>query len=417
MSAAPMRRLSALFVNHNSGAWTQRAVESLMIEWERDGRDLADLEVIVFDSGSRAGESTWWRSLRHLGARVITSDENIGYASGLNRAFERSSGGPQDAVALLNPDLYFLPGSIRPLLERLEQERGTALVAPRCFVDETRSIHLPPNELPSPSRELADWLAMRFPLLGRALAELRSKQARAWWGSEVPLRAEMLSGACLFLRRGTIEAMGSPMDSAYPLYFEDADLCARLRSKGFALELVPQSEVLHHWSRAAGPHFEGEVAQRWQTSRARYLAVHHNTWSARLAMRAHSLLKGLFHERSARPIHPVQDLGTLHEPPRLELGEARPYQLELSLTSHWGLSAGVLCETEHYTFPARTWSWLFPGTYYLRATDARSGAFIRAWCFHKQSAARSWPIDPDSLPRPHSSSPSMRERQPGERVG
>jgi len=411
----PRRRLSALIVNHDSGSWAVRCVESLMLDWRRSGREPEDLEVIVFDSGSKAGEGTWWRSLHRLGVRVVTSQENRGYASGLDEAWRRSSGESSDHVALLNPDLYFLPGSLDPLLETLEQRPRVGAVAPRLFVDEARQILLPPNRLPGPLEELGELLAARWPRFARALAANRSRSAHRWWTIEERCAARMLSGACLFLRREVIEELGVPMDPGYPLYFEDADLCARLSAAGRSLLLEPRSEVLHHWSRCAGPSFEGEVARRWQESRARWMSVWHDGLVGRglraLVDRSRRWLEGL----PVRAMHEVVDLGTLVESPEIEFSAAgRGYVLELSATPFFGLSAGILCEGERYRMPARTWSWLFPGTYYLRALEARSGKVLGAWRFEKTSAARSWPLDPSSLPGPR---PRERRRVAGERVG
>jgi GT2 family glycosyltransferase len=375
-------------------------VESLQIEWKRDGRDSADLEVIVCDSGSEAIESTWWRSLATLGAKVVTCDENVGYAAGLNRAFEESSGRPQDVVALLNPDLYFLPGSLRPLLERLDGEPEVALVAPRCFIDEARSLCLPPNELPSGMRELSDSIAARVPGFGRHLAANRSKSAREWWGSEQPVEAEMISGACMFLRREVICSLGSPMDGEYPLYFEDADLCARLFAAGWRMEMVPEAEVLHHWSRTAGPEFQGEVAERWTKSRERYFKIHQDSTGAQCAEASRVWFDRAASIVEPQPIHEFVDLGALSAAPCLELNATGSYQLEISITAHFGLSAGGFFEGESYSFDARTWNWLFPGTYFVRVIDRESGALQGAWSFQKTSAARSWPLDPSCLPTP-----------------
>lgn len=407
------RRLSALIVNHDSGAWALRCVESLQREWERDGRDPHDLEIIVIDSGSNPAESTWWRSLRRQGARVKNSPANVGYATGLNMAFELSRGGPDDFVALLNPDLYFLAGSLRPLMERLEAEPKLGAVGPRLFLDEERVLRLPQNLLPTPARELGNAVAARFPRWARWLAAGRSLLSREFWTSEEAVPVEMLSGACLFMRRETILESGEPMDGRYPLYFEDADLCSRLAKRGYELELVPDSEVLHHWSRSAGPNFEGEVATRHAYSRALWMATHHRG----LVSRACLALQRRLTRRSraqAKCMHDLVDLGEVSESPTIRFPALGRYTLELSLTPFWGLAAGVIVEGAEYALPARTWSWLFPGTYYLRALDGDSGQCLGAWSFQKLSPSRSWPLDPASLPAPRR---RVTPIQVGERVG
>lgn len=409
------RRLSALIVNHNSGAWTQRCVESLQRAWGTEGRDPGDLEIIVLDSGSSLAEATWWQSLRRTGVRVRNSPANVGYATGLNMAFELSTGGPRDAVALLNPDLYFLPGSIGPLLERLEEDDAVGAVAPRIYLDEERQILLPPNHLPSPWGELAEVLAEHFPRFARRRAARWTEWARRAWQTQEVRTQEMLSGACMFLRRETILHMGAPMDPGYPLYFEDADLCVRLARAGYLLELQPAAEVLHHWSRCAGPTFEGEVARRHAHGRALYMTTHHGGAAATFLRFATDRLRARLARRPALAMQPLVDLGGLTESPVLEFERDGQYLLELSLTPYWGLSAGTTVEGSTYRYPARTWSWLFPGTYYLRAVDLSTGQALGAWTFTKESAARSWPLD--SIPG--GALGSLRRALPrrGERVG
>jgi hypothetical protein len=256
------------------------------------------------------------------------------------------------------------------------------------------------------------------PRFARWLIAARTDRARRFWSAERPLRQDMLSGACLFLRRRTIEQLGAPMDGAYPLYFEDADLCARLNKAGQRMELVPEAEVLHHWSRSAGPCFAGEVASRWTASHERFHRAHSRGPLKLLARGARALAEPLLTRLAPRPAHELQKLGYRSDSPRFELGEEGRYQLELSLTPFWGLSAGVVVEGDSFELPARTWAWLFPGTYYVRAVDLESGELAGAWRFHKTSVARSWPLDPQSLPKPR----QVADRRPlppaaGERVG
>jgi N-acetylglucosaminyl-diphospho-decaprenol L-rhamnosyltransferase len=390
------RRLAALVVNHRSGAWALQCVESLRLEWERSGRAAEDLELVVVDSGSGEDEAPRLDELERRGVRVLRAEENLGYAASLCLGHRVTRGAPDDAVALLNPDLLFLPGSLAPLLEALDDPRVGA-VGPRVYLDEELQVQLPPSELPTPRRELLEALAARSPRLARWRAAARTRRARRWWGSEEPLRSDMLSGACLFLRRGVVDDLGGPMDPAYPLYFEDSDLCARLSARGLRLLLEPASEVLHHWSRSAGPVFAGEVARRHAVGRARYLGRHHRG-PLDLALRgARALLERLAPAGGAA-LHAFEPLGASARPPELDLGRPGGALLELSLTPFFGLAAGVLVDERRYRLPARTWSWMFPGTYFLRALDLETGELIGAWSLVKEGAARSWPLDPEAIP-------------------
>lgn len=409
------RRLSALIVNHNSGAWTQRCVESLQRAWDAEGGAADDLEVIVLDSGSATAESTWWRTLRRAGARVRSSPANVGYATGLNMAYELSSGQGQDTVALLNPDLHFRPGSIGPLIQHLQDHPETGAVGPRIFLDEEQEILLPPNELPRPGREFLEACAARFPAVARWRARRQSRAAHEFWGQSQPMEREMLSGACLFLRRETIERLGQVMDGRFPLYFEDADLCRELRGLDYRLMLEPTSEILHHWSRCAGPEFTGEVASRHAYSRSLYMAKHHPGVLATMIQGGTRLLGTWGAGREPACMHPVVDLGEVHECPQLNWTGTAQAWMEISLTPFWGLCAGTPVEGGSFQYSAKAWSWLFPGTYYLRCIEQESGQLLGAWKFHKSSPARSWPLDVGATRGPNRT--TWRRPSPGERVG
>jgi len=413
VSAREPRRLSALVVNHDSGAFALRCVESLAAEWARAGRERDDLELVVFDSGSGPGEETWWRSLRRAGARVITSAANVGYAAGIGRAWEATSGAPDDAVAILNADLCFLSGSLEPLLEHLARDPLCGAAAPRAYVDAERQIRLPRIPLPGPRQELGEALARLWPRRARARAALRFSRSLEWWQHEGVLEADMLSGACLFLRREVAAALarelgrGGPLDRRFPLYYEDADLCRRITARGLRLAQVADSEIVHHWSRSAGcgADFARGPARKQERSRRAYLAKHHGP----LAAGACSLVRRCADRRAAArgelALHPCEALGELAEPPLLRLPRLARFALEIALTPGFGLVAGVLGEGAELRLSFGSWSWLFPATYHARALDRGTGELLGAWSFTKTTPARSWPLDPAEIGAPAAAAP------------
>jgi GT2 family glycosyltransferase len=56
---------------------------------------------------------------------------------------------------------------------------------------------------------------------------------------------DWVSGACMLARRPSLSAIGG-FDARYFLYWEDADLCRRLRTKGWQTRYVPGAVVRHH---------------------------------------------------------------------------------------------------------------------------------------------------------------------------
>jgi GT2 family glycosyltransferase len=61
---------------------------------------------------------------------------------------------------------------------------------------------------------------------------------------EKTTRVDWVTGACMLIRRAAIEEAGM-MDEQFFLYWEDADLCERLRAAGWRTAYLPSAVVTH----------------------------------------------------------------------------------------------------------------------------------------------------------------------------
>ena len=386
-------RLSALVVSYGSGGFALACARSLRASWCGAGRALRDLEIVVVDNASPGDEEPWLRALEREGARVVRARENRGYSGGLNLAFAHSVGAPGDLVALLNPDLEFLPGSLEPLFAELRRNPRAGAVAPLAFVDPGCTLALPPNSLPTPVDLASSVLAGVSPTWGRARAQRRGRTARRWWLAREPFRARMLSGACLLLRRGTVERLGGPMDERYPLYFEDTDLCRRLARAGHELVCVPEARVVHYWARSSGQGsgLSAELIARHRVGRGAYLRRWHRPAGPWLVAAAELAARAAPRGRRGAPIHRFVPLGGLGAPVEVELRRAGPFVVELGMDPALLLAAGAVGEGDRWRCPDEAWEWLFAGRYWMRALAADSGALLGAWTFDKATPSRSLP--------------------------
>jgi len=402
VSPAPSRgrRLSALVVNYNTGRYAKACVESLQCEWRASGRADADLEIVVVDNASPQDQSAALAEIEALGARVIRHPENAGYATGMNLAFAQTSGGPRDMVAILNPDLHFLPGSIDALMDYLETYAECGVIDPRAWVDQARTLMLPKNVLPTPIEQWRAVGAQLHPALCRAYSRRRLVTAIPWWVSDQPIESDMLSGCCLFLRREVVARMPHLMDPLYPLYFEDTDLFSTLRRLGYTVVHHCGAPVLHHWSRSAGVggNYQGEPWRRFKIGEQRYYRKFHGALGYALVRAANWLAAKWPPAKSFRPMHPLVDLGEHADPIEIRLPRACEYLLEFSMTPTWLLAAGVPGHGERWQCPRETWEWYFQARYYVRAIEfdrrtQRPGALLGAWTFVKTTPGRDHPLE------------------------
>ena len=390
------RRLSALVVNYNTGAFAVQCVRSLLREWRDEGRRAEDLEVVVVDNASPADQGAAMAELESLGAKVVMADDNLGYAGGMNLALEHTSGGPQDQVALLNPDLFILPGAIGTMLEYLVDHPDVGAVDPRATIDPGLALNLPRNALPTVVEHALINLAQWHPFFTRAYSKRRTRAAIEWWTAQGPIDAQMLSGCCVLLRREVLAKLPYPLlDPRYPLYFEDTDLFRTLARLGFRTVHMGNARVLHHWSRSAGvgASFAGEPQRRQQLAQAAYFTKFYGRLGARLA--AWLSRKGAQWEGGGEPLHPLVDLGNCVDPPELEFGSHRRFVVEVGLSPKFLLACGILGEGDRWRCADDTWTWWFEGAYYLRALDLDSGELLGAWRMIKAAPGRLEPMRED----------------------
>lgn len=388
------RRLSALVVNYNSGAFAVRCVESLVREWAREGRERDLLEVVLIDNASPSDQEPFLRRVEAAGATVIRSRENLGYAGGMNRCLARTTGGPDDVVAILNPDLFFLPGNLRALMDYLALHEECGVVAPRATIDPGFRLGLPKNPLPTPLEELRVFLAQASPALCRAYSRRRFRSALPWWSSDEPLVTDMLSGCCLFLRRSVVQRLPALMDERYPLYYEDTDLFRALDELGFTVVQHTGTTILHHWSRSSGfgETFLGEPMRRYLISRREYFRKYYGPLGWALVRAVGWLGERWPDKLSHRPMHRLSSLGDVEQPPELLLARPARFVLEVALRPNWQLAVGILGEGDRWICPAETWTWFFDVDYYVRAVERETGAVLGAWHFRKTTPGRTEPL-------------------------
>ena len=83
-----------------------------------------------------------------------------------------------------------------------------------------------------------------------------------------------VTAACMLVSRSCFEALGGFDDIAFPIAYNDVDLCIRARHAGFRTVWTPFATLTHHESLSRGSDAEGENAVRFQVEMARLQARH-----------------------------------------------------------------------------------------------------------------------------------------------
>lgn len=240
MSAAG-RDTAVVIVNYRTKELTAAAVASVLAE--DDVR-----EVVVVDNASGDGSVEHLRGAVAEGrVRVVASDRNGGFGAGVNLG---AAACRSPLLLILNSDATVESGSVGLLVSALLADEGVGMVAP--------AVRLAAG---GPQPDAFGRLPRRWELLvpGRG----------RWTGGGEARRPEWVSGVAMLLRAADFRSVGG-FDERFEMYFEDLDLCRRLRQRGRSAAREPAATVVH----AAGASWRSTADQkrRFHRSKALYAA-------------------------------------------------------------------------------------------------------------------------------------------------
>ena len=219
--------LSIIIVSWNTRQDLLRCLDSIM-----SAPPTCPFEVLVFDNSSADG-SAEAVATAYPQVRLEVSPQNLGFGRANNRATSSAKG---QLWLLLNPDTIVHSGAIDVLVSYLESHPKVAAVGPRLVYPDG-SLQPSIERLPTLYNEWWRLLHLDrlYPMSQYPQSTLASRQ---------PQLVEVLSGACLLLRRETVES-GGLFDEEYFVYSEEIDLCDRLHRDGWDLHWVPEAVVTH----------------------------------------------------------------------------------------------------------------------------------------------------------------------------
>lgn len=168
---------------------------------------------------------------KHGALKIIRNQTPKGFGANHNQAFARSRG---RYFAVLNPDLRLIRLDIPALISELNCV-PKSVVAPKIVGPEGKD----------------EDSARKFPtlpvVLGRYLA--RTKRTEYQIGSET-VEVDWVGGMFMLFERSTYHCVGG-FDERYYMYYEDVDICRRIRGVGGSVRVCPSSVVVHEARRAS----------------------------------------------------------------------------------------------------------------------------------------------------------------------
>ena len=261
--------ISVIIVTYNSEGQIGQCLASL----ENSGA-----EVVVVDNASTDGTVALVRRFS-ASVKLIQAPRNLGFAAASNLGARNSTG---SSLLFLNPDCVCL-GHLQCLEEPLQTSEKTVAVAGRLIdMQDQAQIGFNVRSLPTPVSLIFELL-----LLNRLFPNnpVNRKYRCLDLDPEQPAEVEQPAGACLLVRRNSFESCGFFDEAFFPLWFEDVDLCKKLRRQGGEILFWPKVAFQH-----AGGHSINSLTflerQIYWNHNLLYYVGKHFPWTMVLAIRA-----------------------------------------------------------------------------------------------------------------------------------
>lgn len=268
--------LSIIIVTYNAGPFLPNCLGSISRPLPPFG-----IEVIAVDNAS-ADDSIGLIRRHFPRATIIANAANAGFAAANNTGFRRAAG---EFILLLNPDTIVQDGALERMVDFLRGRPDAGAVGPR-ILDSEGKLHRTGVSVPSLWNLFAEtfFLDALFPR-----SRIFGRHRRLYDDPDLSREVDCLQGSCLLVRREAIREM--LFDESYFLYFEETDLCTRLRREGWKVFYVPDASVVHIGGSGLGYYDRGRIMMFHQSYLV-YLRKHCGT-VRRFLFRALLLVRAL----------------------------------------------------------------------------------------------------------------------------
>ena len=238
--------VSIITINYNGLEATCALIESIPFN--------ENMEVIVVDNASKNHEAKAIEQ-RYPYAKVIKSEQNLGFAGGNNLGIQAAQG---KYLLLINNDTIFKEFNIQALIGRIESSPAIGIVCPKIrFAWDNKPI------------QFAGYSKLsRITVRNHAIGFNEKDHGQYATAHSTPYA----HGAAMMIRREAIDKVGL-MPECYFLYYEELDWSMMFTRAGYQIWYEPKCTIFHKESQSTG---QGSPLRTYYLTHNRLLLVQRN---------------------------------------------------------------------------------------------------------------------------------------------
>ena len=187
-----------------------------------------NMRVIVVDNNS-SDDSVEAVARAYPQTQLITRSDNGGYAVALNDGIRAGAVFDPDFFLILNNDTLVPPDTLRKLVDVLLSDPRAAIAAPKIIY------HDHPERIFSLGDHIYPWLPLPVRVGRKAYDRPAYSKTQEY---------DYLFGCALLMRTESLKQVGL-FDTSFFMYYEDADICRRMRDSGWKNIRVGSAVISH----------------------------------------------------------------------------------------------------------------------------------------------------------------------------
>jgi N-acetylglucosaminyl-diphospho-decaprenol L-rhamnosyltransferase len=229
-------KLSIVIVNFNSRQYLRKCLDSV-----RSSLFFEPFEIIVVNNDKDKLEQNYFgegcNPLYRL--KIIEINENFGFGKSCNIGAREAQG---QLLMFLNPDATVEATALRKLVSVLTEDKNVAIASPIILWPSGKPQAWQFGKEKSPARIILGKMGIKEPYAQK---------------EQGLIEADWVSGTALITKKEAYDKTGG-FDESYFMYFEDVDLCRRMRQLGHKILVDTGSKVYHH----SGQSFSNEKQKK-----------------------------------------------------------------------------------------------------------------------------------------------------------
>jgi GT2 family glycosyltransferase len=209
-------KFSIIIINYKTKELTTACINSILKNFI-DG----EYEVMVVDNGSQDGSVGFLEKEFRNKIIIISNEQNLGFGSANNIGSKKAKG---EFLFFLNSDTLITSDFLGVVFDAFQKNKSLGAVAPKLIME---------------NGEEQTYAYGKFPSLFSLFVKRHRDEKNANKND-----VDWLSGAALIIKKKLFEKVGG-FDENFFMYFEDMDLCRRVKDLGFKNMTIPAISLVH----------------------------------------------------------------------------------------------------------------------------------------------------------------------------